>query len=443
MLIVLTSGQRGDALGAAGVWPIHTPHLDALAASGLALTTVSPSPARMPALVSALTGLHVRQHGVTDDADPIPVVAGWMGRLAEAGYHTVGVGRVGPVIEYLNEARLVGEVDLADPSHCEYLRYAESSGILERVEQQRAVRLRSGPFGMADGMDEPTDDVDGFILASAIACIEALPRDRRWVMLVSLTGPGNDLPAPRPYLDLVKRSGLKRRIVPPEQRDLDLYADFAFPRNLLQRIDLPTAVTIRQHYLARVCLLDAAVGMIGEALSTHGQADRTWTVLAGDRGHLLGERGLYGCTSFLGSSTYAPLWVVPPEDQAEHLTDDGETRAHDGLVSGVDLAPTICNIGGVDPPFGCFGESVLPALRGGNVGRDAALSESADRLMLETLQYKLVMDVKDAGPLVLFDLLNDPDERENLAPQASDVIDRLRGRLTDTLLPLRPVLELL
>jgi len=443
ILVILTSGQRGDALGGAGVWPIETPHLDDLALAGLALTTVSPSPARVPALISVLSGLHVRQHGVTDETDAVPAVGGWMGRLAEAGYHTVGVGRVGPIADCLDEARLVAEVDVTDAGMCEYLRYAEQTGVLERVEQQRRVRARSGPFDMADGMDEPTDDVDGFILASALATMEQLPRDRRWAMVVALTGPGNDLPAPRGYVQQIPRRGLRRGLVPPDQREVDLYADFPYPRHLLQEVDVKTAITLRQHYLARVAMLDASVGMLRDAVGRFGHARRTWTVLAGDRGQLLGERGLFACTSFLGSSTYAPLWVAPPGGEATDKTNEDEIRGQDGLISGVDIAATICAIGGVDAPVGCTGESVLPALGEANVGRDAAISEFGDRLMIETLQYKAVFNVKTGKAEVLFDLLHDPDERENLVETEGDTIERLRLKLAEKLLPLRPVMEML
>jgi len=442
ILVVLTGGQRGDALSAAGVWPIDTPHFDALASAGLALTAITPSPARVPALLSMYTGLHPRQHGVFDDHAMVPNVTGWLACLREVGYRTAGVGRVGCVADQLDEKRIVAEPFVTDPDACEYLRFAVSGGFYAHVAEQRKIARRAALFESTQGLDEPADDVDGFITDAATTMIEHLPRDRSWCMVVAYTGPGNRLPAPPVYLDCLDPAPLAETFVPAHVGELDDYGEFSLPRTMLQRLDRNDAAVIRRHYFARNALIDCGVGMLRDAVDRHGHARNTWTVLSSDRGELLGERGAFAGTSFVGSAAYVPLWVTPPQPTSEVERANEETfRAADGLISATSLASTICEIAKADVPLGCMGRSVLTALGGGRLGGDMAISEFGDRLMVETLQYKAVFDVPTGRLRVLFDMVADPDERTNLvgSPVASNVIDMVQRRLAAYLMRLRPV----
>jgi hypothetical protein len=167
-------------------------------------------------------------------------------------------------------------------------------------------------------------------------------------------------------------------------------------------------------------------------------------VFSSDRGEVLGEHGLFGCRSFAGSGTYVPVWVVPPAGVGDtSKANDQVVRDNDLLISGVDLAPTLCAIGGVDTPPGCTGQSLLPGLFGQSVGRYAAISEFGNRILIETLHFKAMFDTETAQPRVIFDMSDDDGEVENLAgtPFGNNVVDSLRHKLADQLLPLRPVTD--
>lgn len=443
ILVILTCGQRGDALSAAGHWPIDTPHFDRIASRGLALTAISPSPARLPALVSMYTGLHPRQHGVIDDAREPIRIGGWLASLRERGYHTAGVGRIGPVADQLDNKRIVAEPHVTEIEACEYLRYAASAGLVERVSRQRQIARRTALFAPGEGIEEPADDVDGFITSAAVRMVEQMPDHRPWCLVVAYTGPGNRLPAPPVYLDCVDPEPLAEAFVPAQVGELDAFGRFDFPRTMLQQLTPQAAAGIRRHYFARNALIDCGVGMLRDAIDRHGHARTTWTVLSADRGELLGERGAFAGTSFIGGSTYVPLWVQPPTGAAAdtQAANDEEVRAADGLIGSTCLAATICDIAGADVPSGCTGQSVLSALGGGHLGSDLVISEFDDRLMAETLQYKAMFDVPSGAMRVLFDMVDDPQERTNLVgtPVAGEVGDMIARRLTPHLMRLRPV----
>lgn len=91
VVLITLDTTRADHLGCYGGARTETPHLDALARSGVRFEqALSPVPLTLPAHVSLLTGLVPRHHGVRDNLgfklDPkIPLLAE---RLSAAGYST-------------------------------------------------------------------------------------------------------------------------------------------------------------------------------------------------------------------------------------------------------------------------------------------------------------------------------------------------------------------
>jgi len=370
-----------------------------------------------------------------------PRLAGWPARFKEAGYHTAGVGRVGLIAEQLHKACVVCDVDATDDRRCAFLEHATAEGFLGSVQERREHRRRCGPFDTDPGRMFPVEhDADGFIADRAAAMIAQLPRDRPWVMIVAFTGPGNDMPAPSAHRHAIDTHALTDRFVPVDLSAIDAYAELDYPRTLLQKLSGASIAGIRADYLGRVTQIDQAVGRLREAVDRHGHAPRTWIVHTADHGKLLGERGLVGHRSFLAPAVYVPLWILPPRGRGElGEAVKSETYEPDGLVSGVDLAATLCAIGAVDSPPGCAGQSILPGVHGRGVGGEAAISEFGGRLMLETLRYKVAFDIATARPRLLFDLLRDPEERTDLlhTEVSANVLDMLRWQLGQSLLPLR------
>src|SRR5690606_4302097 len=113
------------------------------------------------------------------------------------------------------------------------------------------------------------------------------------------------------------------------------------------------------------------------------------------------------------------------------------------LVSNVDVAATIATLGGGDLPAAMPGRSLLPLLAGEPLPETrphtGCLSEFGHRLMLETERYKIIFNTESHRILGLFDLLNDPDENNNLLKSMAgrNLTDALRWRLGDALMPLR------
>lgn len=437
LVIVLTHGLRSDALGDSHAWPLRTPALEKLAARGAAMVASCACPADPGGMVSLLTGLHARQHGYVDQMHGPPACEGWPALLDDAGYHVAGVGCISAVAPWLSEAVYVADLEPHDSAPCRYLAAMRDKGNFEAIQQQRKQRLRVGPFEPDRLFLEPDDDIDGFIAVEARKMLELLPTDKPWVLLVIFSGPGNDLPPPALYDGVADREALQQGFVPADFTQVNTLAELDYPRVMIQRLEPEKVGQIRADYFGRVSLLDHGIGRLVATLEGRPDASRTWTLIASDRGQLLGEQGLIGHRSFLAGAVEVPIVIAPPPPFSAPREPYSQ-----GLLSTVDVAATIAALAGCDLPRAAVGRSLLPALAGEPISpplHGGAISEFGKRLMLETERYKVVFDAEAHRAIGLYDLLNDVIERENQVntPVGRNLLDALRWRLGDALLSLR------
>jgi arylsulfatase A-like enzyme len=484
LVLVLAHGLRSDALGDSRAWPLTTPNLLKLAGRSLRAVAVSACPADPGGMVSVLTGLHARQHGILEQAPRhmrasgggggVGAVAagaceGWPAWLRAAGYHLAGVGCVAPIEPWLHEAVFVEDVDVQESSACAYLHALENKGMKWAVQQQRRQRLRAGLFAPDRLLIEPDDDIDGFIFVQARRMLARMPADRPWALIIMLSGPANDLPPPTIYSQIVSPESVGAGFQPIDLRVVNGLAELDYPRVMLQRLATEQIGRIRADYLGRVGLVDYGVGRLATAMAARADYQRCWLMLSSDRGHLLGEHGLVGHRSFLAGAVEVPVLLVPPAPGAPGIPGipgfpgfhaprptDGDDQAPpiEGLVSTVDVAATIAGLSGCDMPRPVTGQSVLSLLDAdqafggldalgalgvvGAVRRSSCLSEFNRRLMFQTATHKVIFNTETRSVIGLYDLLTDADEQKNLAgtPPGMNLLDALRWRLGDCLMPL-------
>jgi arylsulfatase A-like enzyme len=113
---------------------------------------------------------------------------------------------------------------------------------------------------------------------------------------------------------------------------------------------------IRKLYAAEVRNMDAELGLLVAALEAEDLWENTWLIVTADHGEQLGERGHY-----LHGETLDPHEIRVP------LFISGPNRREatvDTPVSLIDLAPTILDLAGLDPPESFHGRSLAPAIDG-------------------------------------------------------------------------------
>ena len=156
-------------------------------------------------------------------------------------------------------------------------------------------------------------------------------------------------------------------------------------------------------YYAMVEHLDAQIGRLLATLKARGLADNTIIVYAADNGLALGSHGLLGKQSVFEHSMRTPFIIVGPG-----IPQGKSVQAFTYLF---DIFPTLCELTGLTPPAGVFGESVRPLWTG-------AKQSLRDTVFLPYIQvqravrderWKLIRYPK-LGYSQLFDLQNDPNE---------------------------------
>jgi arylsulfatase A-like enzyme len=180
--------------------------------------------------------------------------------------------------------------------------------------------------------------------------------------------------------------------------------------------------------------VDVEIGRVLSALREQGLEDDTLIVLTSDHGE-----GAAGHRWVVKLMLYEEPATVPLVVSWRGMTPAGRVdRTH--LVSGLDVLPTMCDYAGVSLRDDFEGMSLRPLMDNpGLPGHGFVVTELASDSqdltkkgrMIRTQRYKYVAFSFGARPEMLFDLVNDPGETNNLAlgDSARDEMDRHRGLL--------------
>ena len=196
-------------------------------------------------------------------------------------------------------------------------------------------------------------------------------------------------------------------------------------------------------YFALCRRLDDAFGRVMDALISLGVLQDTVVVFASDHGSHFRTRNAEYKRSAHDASVRTPcLFHGGP------FTGGGRVEVPFQLT---DLAPTLCDVAGAEPPEGAHGRSAVPLVRRGAADWPAEafvqVSESACARAVRTTRWKYAATAPDApatarhaGRYVeshLYDLLADPYELINLAgleshrPVRDDLKSRLLRRMSE------------
>ncbi len=181
-------------------------------------------------------------------------------------------------------------------------------------------------------------------------------------------------------------------------------------------------------YLGEIAYMDAQLGRLRRSLEANGLLDRTFIVIAGDHGEMLGEHDETTHGFFLYQAALrVPLIVVTPFPRYRGVVAAGPV----GLV---DVLPTICRMTGLPVPAEVQGRSLVPAFSGGpDRGAPLVYSETyyprvhfgwSELAAVQDGRWKLILAPRPE----LYDLAADPAEANNLAEREAGVFAELGAR---------------
>ena len=350
------------------------------------------TPLCCPSRASIVSGTYAHNHGVHTnedgmDLDPDATV---QRHLQEAGYRTAVVGK------YLNrwDPRV-------DPRHFD--RFAVwLRGIYRHSSWNVGGRIRR-PEGYTTGL--MTGFTERFLRAFE------KDDDAPWYLWLGPNAPHSPYAAEHRY----KGAKTKGWDGNPATRDRDVSDEPAFIRTSQSSMD--HARQIRRKQLRTLYSVDDQVTEVFDLLRELGEEEDTLAIFMSDNGFLWGEHGIVGKRYAYAQSIQIPL-MIRWAGRLEPGSTDGR------LVANLDLAPTLLEAAGIEPPAGLDGLSLL-----GDAERDRLLIEqwgdeetyvpTMASLRADDYQY---VEYYGAGGRVIareyYDLAADPWQRRNLLGDA-------------------------
>ena len=175
-------------------------------------------------------------------------------------------------------------------------------------------------------------------------------------------------------------------------------------------------------YLASTSFVDAQVGRLLEALDDAGVADNTIIVLWGDHGWHLGEKGITGKNSLWDRATRVPLIFAGP---GVTLLASGRCTQPAELL---DIYPTLIELCDLTPRTDLEGISLGAAVarrRTTKRDRPAITSHNPGNHGIRSEHWRYIRYADDSEEL--YDMVNDPNEWQNLAGRATICVDHCRA----------------
>ena len=448
-------------LGCYGVKEIHTPNIDALAASGVTFNRAYCQQAVCnPSRASLMTGLRPDSTRVwdlvTNFRDEIPDVVTLPQQFMKHGYYAAAYGKI-----YHNP--IPDPKSWNEPNHWPKKASAWTPKARKELTAYRAKmkaagkseaairRMRATATEIQDVPDSLTPD--GEIADQALAAMRKLAKgEQPFFLAVGFIRPHLPFVAPRKYWDLYDRDEIplaSNSFLPRNSPDLAMntmyelrdYFDFAGTDDPREgALSEAQQRRLKHGYYASVSLIDAQVGRLLKQLDELGLRDDTIVVLWGDHGWKLGEHRSWCKQSNYEIDARVPLIIRAPNGKANG-------RSSDSLVEFIDIYPTLCDLAGVDKPDHLQGRSMTPLLSNPDRPfKEAAFSQFRRRhqgreymgYAMRTGRHRLIewLDRETAKTVEteLYDHLVDPHENRNGAAENKGLVDQL-SRKQWSLLP--------
>ena len=453
VLFLLSDQHRPRAMGIDGEPLARTPHLDALARSGVRFDAAyCTNPVCTPSRASLLTGLYTHNHRTWNNQTPWPfevkTMAHWFGR---AGYMTSLVGKM-----HFVDAQTHGfdyRLDFNDwfqylgPKtrlYAEELSRRNSGSGLPQIDDlwrdfddpwigSRELDNRQGPVHVGRASKIPErDHFESFVARESIRFLKNHGKQQPFFLISSFLKPHDPfMPAER-FARMFRPQDMK---LPDTWGKVDLTT---VPQEIRESIqhnrptpelgDAEQAKLRIAMYWANVAQVDDAMGQVMAALRELDLEKDTIVLYASDHGEMLAEHGLWQKFVF-----YEPSVGVPLIFRAPGVTAAGARSATP--VSLTQLAPTLGELCGAPVPSGLDGESFVRDLREPGRTRDTTvyaefnLRTPRAKYMIRRGDWKYNYYVNDMAEL--YHLREDPREMRNLALVAAHQgkVEEMRGRL--------------
>jgi len=481
ILWLVTDEHRWDTIRTFGrhAW-VRSPHLDALAAEGVAFREAyCQSPLCVASRMSMLTGRyphHTGVYGFEMSHPDTPFAAPFFTHLLHrAGYHVAGLGKehhhhlASKAKPYTPNGRWYnlldafpdrdfhswGRLNIQEARPSELIKGAGREaelGVLRRyLTAKKLIIGGTNPV--------PADQtLTAHLTNRGIHYLENdAPRDKPVFLRLSLIYPHTPVLPPVPFNRMYDPASIPLpSLTDAELRSFGRQTRTAYKNLRVHGMTEAERRKMRSDYFGLATYADAQLGRIIQAFKAWC-GDRPWLIVFNsDHGTKLGEHGMHEKFTFYDESVHIPLIAASSDGRLPRGKVCGD------LVELVDLAPTFLAAAGIERPAHLEGRDLADTAAGRLEPRTEAISEKLTygrRAMLRTARWSFEMQVSPEPvkgrrlkpeemdwaakspladlDLTLFDRRNDPAETRNLAadPKHRETCEALRRRLVARIFP--------
>lgn len=428
VIYLMTDDQRFDSLGCMGNPIIETPNIDRMAKEGVVFENAFVTTAIcMTSRACVLTGQYAARHGIWEfekDFTPQQLSKTYIGQLKSAGYRTGFIGKWG--VGDPKSADAIIDFNRGFPGQSRYfagdVKQKKGRHLTAKMGDQ-ALEFLDGctstqPFHLSISFKAPHCQDSRDILS------DQFPSDKAFTSLYQ------DVTIPQPYTAAAEYHDRMPDFLKNSMNRDRWAVRFRSPGRYQQ--------TVKDYYRL-ITGVDAVVGRIREALAKHGFEKNTVIIFTSDHGFFLGEYGFAGKWTPHDISIRVPLVIYDP-------TRNATTLRRSEMALGIDMAPTILDFAGIQPPEAMQGVTLKPLVAGGKPEkwRESFFYEhwftANGRIVpsegVRDSRWKygryLVPEKIEQGESrweELFDLKSDPNETVNLAndPAYANVLEKQRS----------------
>lgn len=401
----LTAGRQYDnqpVRSNSDNYPLDGPSFyRALRAAGYWVTACGKTDLRMPSRSWGASGWHERPDGSSALAD-----LGFSAAIDNGGkYMAVGANRAGvpePYATFLAEEELL-ETHVAD--------YANRS-FPAPISTDPRCYVNTDPTPLPDDAY-----CDNWIARNGRLLVDNAPEGQPWFLQVNFTGPHD----PMDITDSMSEAWSDREMAPPVATD---------------SLDSEKHQDIRRNYAAMIENIDRNCGELIDWLESTGRLKNTVVIYSSDHGEMLGDLGHWAKVVPYQPSISVPLVIAGPG-----FTPGQQTMSP---VAHVDITATILDLAGAKLDGELEGLSLLPFLcgRDNSPRRDLVLSGIGTWRAISDGRLKYIRgyrpetpidemtkgsyDPSDDLPELLFDLVSDPHEQNDLSDSRPEDLERMR-----------------
>jgi len=438
VVLICVDQWRGDCLSIAGHPVVQTPYLDALSIEGTRFSRAySACPTCIPARASLYTGLTQRSHGRVGYQDGVP----WnypvtiASEFTANGYQTQAVGK----LHVYPERSQMGfqNVELHDG----FLHFGRRANPdLGRIDDYIPWLRRETGRPDADYYDHgidcnsnvarPWDKEEylhptNWVTSRSVDFLRRRDPRKPFFLYMGYHRPHPPYDPPAWAYEQYLHADMPDVPRGDWSTDMPWSKQSTHPTAGYGRMSDATLRQARAGYYGHMSHIDQQIHRVVESLHQY-QSGPTVICFVSDHGELMGDHDLWRKTLPYEGSARVPMILHAPHLKLQ------QGRVCDDVVELRDVFPTLLDCAGLAVPKSIEGQSILPRVRGEASAEWRHYLHGEHMYQGQSVHYivdghRKYIWLSGTGQEQLFDLKNDPTELHDIAKQAMEDLQQMRG----------------